>query len=40
MTKVERTREAQIELRDQIDLLAADLKTISEQQASPIDLGS
>jgi len=39
-TQVERTREAQIELRDQIDLLAADLKTISEQQASPIDLES
>jgi len=39
-TQVEKTREAQIELRDQIDLLAAELKKISEQQASPIDLES
>jgi len=37
-TQVEKTREAQVELRDQIDVLAAELKKISEQQASPIDL--
>ena len=37
--KVDRTRQAQSELKDQIDTLSAELKKISEQQACPIDLG-
>ena len=40
IVQVEKTREAQVELRDQIDVLAGELKKISEQQASPIDLGT
>ena len=37
--QVDRTRQAQSELKDQIDTLSAELKKISEQQACPIDLG-
>lgn len=37
--KVEKTREAQAELKDQIEALAAELKNISDQQSCPVDLG-
>jgi len=37
-SQVDRTRQAQSELKDQIDTLSAELKKISEQQACPIDL--
>lgn len=37
--KVEKTRQAQAELKDQIEALAAELKNISDQQSCPVDLG-
>ena len=37
--QVEKTREAQAELKDQIEALAAELKNISDQQSCPVDLG-
>ncbi|XP_023330112.1 uncharacterized protein LOC111702603 [Eurytemora carolleeae] len=40
LTEVEKTREAQAELKDQIEALAAELKNISDQQSCPVDLES
>jgi hypothetical protein len=37
---VTRTREAQSELKDQIESLSADLKRIAEEQTCPVDLGN
>jgi len=36
---VERTRQAQTELKDQIECLSADLKRVAEEQSCPVDLG-
>ncbi|KAK3087920.1 hypothetical protein FSP39_012449 [Pinctada imbricata] len=36
--RVKTVRESQVELRQQIDSLADDLKAIAEQQAVPVDL--
>ncbi len=38
--QVERTRQAQSELKDQIECLYADLKRIAEEQSCPVDLGT
>jgi hypothetical protein len=38
--QVERTRQAQSELKDQIECLSADLKRIAEEQSCPVDLGT
>ncbi len=40
IVQVERTRQAQSELKDQIECLSADLKRIAEEQSCPVDLGT
>jgi hypothetical protein len=40
IVQVERIRQAQSELKDQIECLSADLKRIAEEQSCPVDLGT
>lgn len=39
-SQVERTRQAQSELKDQIESLSVDLKKVAEEQSCPVDLES